>query len=113
MILLIEMLTDSKDVNSFHKFGVGKTRQKLHVTLKPNVELERQRANKVPLHLKDKLEKLSVRWQHMDAVIIREKGDDDKMGPLFVNPLVLLPKNNYVKLVTHAHYLNSVTNLTR
>ena len=57
MTRLIDMLIDSKDVYSLHKFDVGKTRQKFHVTLKPNMGLKRQRASKVPLHLKDKLEK--------------------------------------------------------
>ena len=37
MILLIDMLVDARDVYSQHKFDVGKTRQKFHVTLKPNV----------------------------------------------------------------------------
>ena len=48
MILLIDMLVDARDVYSQHKFDVGKTRQKFHVTLKPNVELKRQRPSKVP-----------------------------------------------------------------
>ena len=109
MPLLIDMLIDSKDVYSLHKFDVGKTRQKFHVTLKPNVELKRQRANKVPLHLKDKLEKLLT--QLKDADIIREMGDDE-MGSPFVNPIILMPKNDYVKLVIDARYLNSVTDLT-
>ena len=51
------MLVDARDVYSQHKFDVGKIRQKFHVTLKPNVELKRQRPCKVPLHLKEKLEK--------------------------------------------------------
>ena len=75
-----------------HKFDVGKTRQKFHVTLKPNVKLKRQRASKVPLHLKDKLKKLLT--QLKDADIIREMGDDDEMGSLFVNPIILMPKND-------------------
>ena len=110
MPLLIDMLIDSKDVYSLHKFDVGNTRQKFHVTLKPNVELKHQRASKVPLHLKDKLEKLLT--QLKDADIIREMGDDDEMGSLFVNPIILMPNNDYVKLVIDARYLNSVTNLT-
>ena len=89
MTLLVYMLIDSKDVYSLRKFDVGKTRQKFHVTLKPNVELKRQRASKVPLHLKDKLEKLLT--QLKDADIIREMGDDDEMGSLFVNPIILMP----------------------
>ena len=84
MTLLIDMLIDSKVVYSLHKFDVGKTRLKFHVTLQPNVELRRQRASKVPLHLKDKLEKLLT--QLKDSDIIREMGDDDEMGSLFVNP---------------------------
>ena len=58
MILLIDMLVDARDVYSQHNFDVGKTSQKFHVTLKANIELKRQRPSKVPLHLKDKLEKL-------------------------------------------------------
>ena len=77
MTPLIDMLNDSEDVYSLHKFDVGKTRQKLHFTLKPNVELKRQRASKMPLHLKDKLEKLLT--QLKDDDIIREMGDDDEM----------------------------------
>ena len=110
MILLIDRLVDARDVYFQHKFDVGKTRQQLLVTLKPNVELKRQRPSKVPLHLKERLEKLLT--QLKDADIIREIGDDDEMGSLFVNPIILMPKNDYVKLVIGARYLNSVTDLT-
>ena len=80
------------------------------MTLKPNVELKRQRASKVPLHLKAKLEKLLTQFK--DAGIIREMGDDDKIGSRFVNPIILMPKNDYVKLVIDARNLNTVTDLT-
>ena len=104
------MLVDDRDVYFQHKFDVRKTRQKFHVTLKPNVELKRQRPSKVTLHLDEKLEKLLT--QLKDAYIIREMGDDDEIGSLFVNPIVFMPKNDYVKLVIDARYLNSVTDLT-
>ena len=110
MILLIVMLVDNRDVYSQHKFDVGKTRQKFHVTLKPNVELKQQRPSKVPLHLNEKLEKLLTQLKNAD--IIREMGGDDEMGSLFVNPIILMPANVYVKLVIDARYLNSVTDLT-
>ena len=77
MILLIDMLIDSRDVYSQHKSDVGKTRQKFHVKLKPNVELKRQRPSKAPLHLKEKVEKLLT--QLKDADIIREMRDDEKI----------------------------------
>ena len=111
MIFLIDMLVDARAVYSQHKYDSGKTRQKLHVKLKPNVELKRQRPSKVPLHLKEKLGKLLT--QLKDANIICEMGDDDKMGSLFDNPIILMPKNDYVNLVIVARYLNSVTHLTK
>ena len=58
MTVLIDLLLDSRDVPSRHKFDVGKTRQKFHVTLKPKTETKRQRPNKVRSHLKEKLENL-------------------------------------------------------
>ena len=39
-------------------------------------------------------------------------GDDDELRSLFVNPIILLPKADYVKLVIDARYLNSITDLT-
>ena len=47
------------------------------------MELNRQRASKLPLHLKDKLEKLLT--QLKDADTIREMGDEDEMGSHFDN----------------------------
>ena len=39
-------------------------------------------------------------------------GDDDELGSLFVNPIKLLPKADYGKLVIDARYLNSINNPT-
>ena len=103
------MLIDSKDVYSLQKFDVGKTRQKFHATLKPIVGLKRQRASKVPLHLKDKLEKLLT--QLTDADIIREMGGKNELGSLFVNLIILMLQVDYVKLVIDARYLNSVNSV--
>ena len=103
MILLIDMLVDARDVYSQHKFDVSKTRQRFQVTLKPNVELERQRPSKVPLNLKGKLEKLLT--QLRDADIIREKGNDVKMGSLFVNRIILRYNIAIIKQkrIVHGH----------
>ena len=40
-------------------------------------------------------------------------GNDDEMGSSYVNPIILMPKSNYVKLVIDARYLNSATDLTK
>ena len=39
-------------------------------------------------------------------------GVDDELGSLFVNPIILFPKADYVKLVIDARYPNSITDLT-
>ena len=104
------MLVVARDVYSQHKFDVGKTRQKFHVTLKLDVELKQQRPSKAHSHLKEQLEKLLT--QLKDADIIREMGGDDEMGSVFVKPIILMPKNDYVELVIDARYLSSVTGLT-
>ena len=39
-------------------------------------------------------------------------GDDDELSSLFVNPIILLPEADYVKLAIDARYLNSITDLT-
>ena len=109
--LFIDMLIDLQNAYSLNKFDVGKTRQKFYVTLKPNVELERQRASKLPLHLKVILEKLLPPLKEAD--IIREKGDDDVLGSLFFNPIILMQKNDYVKLVINGGYLKAVTDLKK
>ena len=61
--------------------------------------------------MKDKLEKLLT--QIKDADIIREIGVDDEMGSLFFKPIILVPKNDYVKpemmLATWTQSLTSQT----
>ena len=41
-----------------------------------------------------------------------DNDDDDETGSLIVNPIILMPKIDYVKIVTDARYLNSVKDLT-
>ena len=50
--MLIDMIIDSRDVYSQHKFDIGQTKQKFHVTLKPNSELRKQRPCNVIYTLK-------------------------------------------------------------
>ena len=109
MILLVNLLNDARDVYSHYEFDVGKTRQNFHITLKPNIELKRQRPAKVSLQSKEKLEKRLT--QLKDGDMVPEIGDDDKMGNLFDNPFILTPKDDCLKLVIDARFLNFVTDL--
>ena len=88
MRFLIEKLVDARDVFCQQKFDVGRTRQKLHITPKPNVEPKRQRLSKVALNLEEKLLKRLTLIKDTD--IVREMGDNDNMGPLHANLIILM-----------------------
>ena len=108
---LMKLLSRDKDVYSQHKYDVGKIKQKFHVKLLPNSTLTKQRPSRVPLHHKEKLEILLD--QLCKTGIIREMGDDTEMGSSFINPVIILPMGNIVKLVIDARYLNSITDLSK
>ena len=75
--LLNDMLIDSRHVYSQHKLDLRKTRQNIHVTLKPNVELKSQKPSKIPLHLEETI--MNFPTQLRDAYVIGEMEKDDKM----------------------------------
>ena len=58
-----------------------------------------------------KLESLLTQQENAD--VIREIGDDDELGSLFVNSNILMPKKDQVKIVFDARHINSVTDLTK
>ena len=45
----------------------------------------------------------------IQAGIIRELNENDDLNSWFVNPVIILPKKDYVRLVIDARYLNSIT----
>ena len=59
---------DARDVYSQHKFDVGKTRQKFNIKLAHEAILKRQRPSKVPLQLREKLEKLLTQLKEADII---------------------------------------------
>ena len=44
-----------------------------------------------------------------EAEIIRELNENNDTKSWFVDPAIILPKKDYVKLVIDARYLNSIT----
>ena len=104
---LIEIILQDNDVYSHHKYDIGKTKYNFHLPLKKDATFKKQRPSKIPIHLRDKLEKLTD--ELIQAGIIRELNENDDMNSWFVNPVIILPKKDYVKLVIDARYLNSIT----
>ena len=109
---LFEEIIKNKDVYSHHKYDIVKIDQKCHIRLKPNAELKKQRPSNVPLHYRDKLADLLEKLEKAD--IIKNMGSDDdlEMGSEFINPVIILPKGESIKLVLDARYLNSMTDLS-
>ena len=101
------MLIEDQVVYSHHKYDIGKTKHKFHIPLKKDAIFKKQRPSKIPVHLRDKLDKLMD--ELIQAGIIRELKEKDDMNSWFVNPVIILPKKDYVKLVLDASYLKSIT----
>ena len=69
--------------------------------------MTKQRPSRVPLHHQEKLEVLLE--QLCKAGITREMEDDTEMGLSIIDPVIILPKRNIVKLVIDSRYLHSIT----
>ena len=87
---LIQMLIEDQDVYSHHKSDIGKTKHKIHIPLKKDATFKKQRPSKIPVHLRDKLDK--VIDELIQAGIVRELNEKDDMNSWFVNPVIILPK---------------------
>ena len=107
---LFRVLIQNNDVFSKFIYDVGKITQQFHVRLKKDAEVRKQRPSKVPLHYRDRPEILLNELQR--ARIIREVGSDVEMGSFFTNPIIILPKEDTVKLVVDARFFNSITDLS-
>ena len=104
---LANILLKDNDVYSHHKFDIGRTKQQFNIPLIKNAEFKKQRLSKIPFHLRDKFELLMD--ELIKAGIIRELDEHDDMNSRFVNPIIIFPKKDYVKLVIDARHLNSTT----
>ena len=111
-VRLLRILSENIDVYSCHKYDVGKLRQPFNIPLQKDAKLRKQRPSKVPLQYRDKLNELLKELE--ENKIIREMGkeNDTEMGTAFINPIIILPKGNLIKIVIDARYLNSITDLT-
>ena len=105
---LIQILIKDQEVYSHHKTDLGKTKYKSHIPLRKDATFKSFRPSKVPVHLKDKLNKLMN--EQIQAGIVRELNEKKNgMNSWFVSPAIILSKKDYVELVLDARYLNSIT----
>ena len=110
--LLIEIYYN-QDCYSHHKYHVGKINQQFHIKLNKDAQLRKQRPSKVPLQYREKLKELLKTLE--ENGIIAEMGKDNnkhELGTSFINPIIIIPKGNNIKIVLDARFINSVSDLT-
>ena len=95
-----------------HRNVVGKVYTPFRIRIKENCKLQTKRPSKVPINYRDRLNKLLVELEKYN--IIKQIGStpDEKhtIGTTILNPLIIIPKGDAIKVVLDARHLNSNTN---
>ena len=109
---LCNILINNQHCYAKHKNDVGKISTPFRIRIKDNCKLHTQRPSKVPIHYRDRLNKLLQELEKYN--IIKQIGSktDEKhtIGTTFLNPLIIIPKGDSIKVVLDARHLNSNTN---
>ena len=109
---LCNILINNQNCYAKHKNDVGKISTPFRIRIKDNCKLHTQRPSKVPIHYRDRLNKLLLELEKYN--IIKQIGSttDEKhtIGTTFLNPLIIIPKGDAIKVVLDARHLNSNTN---
>ena len=104
---LAELLLKFPTVYATSKIDVGKISSPLHLPLKPDAVFKKQRASKVPIHLKDKVNRLLHLLEQYEIISPVNKEEQPK-GNTFIKPVIILAKGESLKIVLDARYLNSL-----
>ena len=90
------------------KFDVGKINSPLHLPLKPDAILKKQRAIKVQIYLKDKENKLLDILEKYEIISPVNKEEQPK-GNTIINHVIIFAKGkSFKKIILDARYLNSL-----
>ena len=93
---LCNILINNQNCYAKHKNDVGRISTPFRIRIKDNCKLHTQRPSKVPIHYRDKLNKLLLELEKYN--IIKQIGSttDEKhtIGTTFLNPLIIIPKGD-------------------
>ena len=95
-----------------HKNDVGKISTPFRIRIKENCKLQTQRPSKVPIHYRDRLNKLLSKLEKYNTIKQIGSSPDEKhtIGTTFLSPLFSIPKGDSIKVVLDARHLNSNIN---
>ena len=109
---LCSILNNNQNCYAKHRNDVGKISTPFRIRIKENCKLQTQRSSKVPIHYRDRLNKLLVELEKHN--IIKQIGStpDEKhtIGTTFLNPSIIISKGDAIKVVPDARPSNSNTN---
>ena len=104
---IVKIILDYKQVYATTKFDVGKTKVKLNLPIKKDAIFKKQRISKVPIHLRERIQKLLDVLKKYDIIAPVNK-EQLSTGNTFTNPVIILRKGESLKIVLDARYLNSM-----
>ena len=79
----------------------------LHLPLKPDAIFKKQRANKVPTHLQNKVNRLLEIQEQYEIISPVNKKEQPKSNT-FISPVINLAKGELLEIVLDARYLDSL-----
>ena len=109
---LCNILINNQHCYAKHKNDVGKISTPFRIRIKNNCKLQTERPSKVPIHYRDRLNKLLLELEKYNIIKQIGSTSDEKhtIGTTFLNPLIIIPKGDAIKVVLDARHLNSNTN---
>ena len=108
---LCNILIKNQHCYAKHRNDVGKISTPFNFRIKENCKLQTQRPSEVPIHYRDRLNKLLV--ELIKYNIIKQIGstpnEKHTIETTFLNPLIIIPKGDAINVVLDARHLNSNT----
>ena len=104
---IVTIILQYKRVYATTKLDVGKTKVKLNLRMKKDAIFKKQRISKVPIHLRERIQKLLDVLKKYDIIAPVNK-EHFSTGNTFTNQVFFLRKGESLKIVLDARYLNSI-----
>ena len=104
---VVTIILDYRQVYATTKFDVGKAKVKLNLPIKKDAIFKKQRISKVPIHLRERIQKLLDVLKKYDIIAPVNK-EQLSTGNTITNPVIILRKGESLKIVLEARYLNSM-----
>ena len=104
---IVTIILEYKQVYATTKLDAGKTKVKLNLPMKKDAIFKKQRISKVPIHLRERIQKLLDVLKKYDIIAPVNK-EQLSTGNTITNPVIILRKEESLKIVLDARYLNSM-----